>query len=326
MKVGYALLAEQSGPVELVRHAVRGEAAGFDFEAISDAFSPQLESQGHAPNTWPVLGAIAASTTRVDLMTFTTSPVGRYHPAVIAQLAATVGLLCEGRFTLGLGAGDSVSEAQFGLGWPSHAARMEMLGEAMQIIEPLLRGQRVDFAGRHFRVDGAQLWDVPKRYPALGLLVADGATAAFAGRRADAMLATEPDAELVQLFEDGGGLGAPRIGQLAISYDEDAQAALARAHDQFRWHALGPGGAAHAPDPGAVAQATRFIRPDDVASVIPHGPDVEAYVEAVRRFADAGFSHLAIANIAGDRQDEFLDWAQETLLPALRHAGVVDQI
>lgn len=324
MKIGYALLAEQAGPVDLVRHAVRGEAAGFDFEMISDAFAPRLESQGHAPNTWPVLGAIAASTQRVDLMTCTTSVVGRYHPAVIAQLAATVGLLCDGRFTLGLGVGDSVGEAAFGSGWPSQATRMEMLAEAMQIIEGLLRGRRVDFAGRHYRVDGAQLWDVPRRYPAVALLVSDEATAAFAGRRADAMLATAADAALVQQFEDGGGLGADRIGQLAISYDADAGAALERAHDQFRWHALGPEGAAHAPDPAAVAAATRFIRPDDVAALIPHGPDVEPYVEAVRRFADAGFSHLAIASIAGDRQDAFLDWAQATLLPALRAARIID--
>jgi G6PDH family F420-dependent oxidoreductase len=324
VKIGYALLAEQSGPAELVRHAVRGEAAGFDFEMISDAFSPWLAAQGHAPNTWPVLGASAATSRRVELMTFATSPVGRYHPAVVAQLAGTVGLLCEGRFTLGLGLGDSVSDAAFGQGWPSQAARMEMLGEALTIIEGLLRGRRVDFAGRHFRVEGAQLWDVPQPCPAVGLVVSDAASAAFAGRRADAMLATEPDAELVGLFEDGGGLGAPRIGQLAVSYGADAGAALARAHDQFRWRALGPPGAAHAPDPDAVARATRFIRPDDVAEAIPHGPDVGTYVAAVRRFADAGFSHLAIANVAGDRQDEFLDWAQDALLPALREAGAIE--
>src|SRR5579875_1748512 len=100
-RIGYTLMCEQSGPRELVRDAVRAEAIGFDFEVMSDHYFPWLDSQGHAPNAWPTLGAVAQATERVGLMTYVTCPTMRYHPAVIAQKAATLQLLAEGRFTLG---------------------------------------------------------------------------------------------------------------------------------------------------------------------------------------------------------------------------------
>ena len=111
-------MTEQAGPRDLVRHAVGAEEVGFDFEVMSDHFSPWLTSQGHAPYAWSVLGAVAHATSRVGLMTYVTCPTIRYHPAVVAQKAATVQLLAEGRFTLGLGSGESLNEHVVGDGWP----------------------------------------------------------------------------------------------------------------------------------------------------------------------------------------------------------------
>jgi G6PDH family F420-dependent oxidoreductase len=116
-RFGYTLMCEQAGPRELVRDAARAEQAGFDFEVISDHYFPWLDSQGHAPNAWATLGAVAQVTDRVDLMTYVTCPTIRYHPTVVAQQAATVGLLSDGRFTLGLGAGENLNEHVVGRGW-----------------------------------------------------------------------------------------------------------------------------------------------------------------------------------------------------------------
>ena len=102
VKLGYKLMSEEHGPGDLVRNAKRAEQAGFDFAAISDHFFPWLEEQGHAPFAWSVLGALANATDRIGLMTSVTCPIMRYHPAIIAQAAATVGLLSDNRFTLGL--------------------------------------------------------------------------------------------------------------------------------------------------------------------------------------------------------------------------------
>jgi len=113
---GYTLMTEQSGPRELVRYASAAEQAGFDFEVMSDHYSPWLTEQGHAPYAWSVLGAVAQATSRVGLMTYVTCPSMRYHPAVVAQKAATVQLLSEGRFTLGLGSGENLNEHVVGAG------------------------------------------------------------------------------------------------------------------------------------------------------------------------------------------------------------------
>src|SRR5262245_60851512 len=103
IRFGYTLMTEQSGPKDLVRHAISAEQAGFDFEVCSDHFSPWLAAQGHAPNAWVVLGAVAATTRRVELYSYVTCPTIRYHPVVVAQQAATVQIVADGRFTLGLG-------------------------------------------------------------------------------------------------------------------------------------------------------------------------------------------------------------------------------
>jgi G6PDH family F420-dependent oxidoreductase len=118
VRFGYTLMTEQSGPRELVRYAVDAERVGFDFEVSSDHYSPWLTSQGHAPYAWTVLGAVAQATTRVELATYVTCPIQRYHPAVVAQKAATLQVLSGGRFILGLGSGENLNEHVTGEGWP----------------------------------------------------------------------------------------------------------------------------------------------------------------------------------------------------------------
>ena len=129
---------------------------------MSDHFSPWLTEQGHAPYAWSVLGAVAHATSRVGLMTYVTCPSIRYHPAVVAQKSATVQLLAEGRFTLGLGSGESLNEHVVGDGWPGVETRQEMLTEAVEIIRQLHTGELVTFRGDHFDVDSARIWDTAR--------------------------------------------------------------------------------------------------------------------------------------------------------------------
>ncbi|HEV7193406.1 MAG TPA: LLM class F420-dependent oxidoreductase [Jatrophihabitantaceae bacterium] len=318
VKLGYTLMCEQSGPRALIANAVTAEQAGFDFEVISDHYFPWLDSQGHAPNAWPVLGAVAHATDDVELMTYVTCPIMRYHPAVVAQFAATVGLISEGRFTLGLGAGENLNEHVIGQGWPPVNVRHEMLAEAVDIISALFGGDYVNYSGSHFRVDSAKLWDVADQPPRIGLAVSGPQSCALAGQNADVMIAVEPDPSLGERFDAAGGAGKPRVGQVPICFDRDRDTAIARAHDQFRWFGGGWKVNAELPGPAGFAGASQFVTKEDVASAIPCGPDVAAHVDAVRRFADAGFTHVAVVQIGGEHQDDFLDWAKGELLPALR--------
>jgi G6PDH family F420-dependent oxidoreductase len=320
VKIGYTMMTEQAGPRELVGHVVGAEQAGFDFSVTSDHYFPWLRSQGHSPYAWSVLGAAAQATECIPLMTYVTCPSFRYHPAVVAQKAATMQLLAEGRFRLGLGSGENLNEHITGGGWPSADVRHEMLEEAVGIIRSLFDGGHVTYQGRHFRVDSARLWDLASVPPPLGVAVSGEQSCAIAGRHADLVIATEPRPDLLESFDRHGGAGKPRVGQLPVCYDPDRDAAIARAHGEFRWFGSGWKVNAELPHPDSFAAATRFVTEDDVAASIPCGDDIESFVEAVRPFAEAGFTEIALVQVGGDSQPAFLEWSAKDLLPALREA------
>ncbi|WP_405783810.1 LLM class F420-dependent oxidoreductase [Streptomyces sp. NBC_00859] len=318
VSIGYTMMTEQAGPRELVDHVVGAERAGFDFSVTSDHYFPWLESQGHAPYAWSVLGAAAQATTRIPLMTYVTCPTTRYHPAVVAQKAATMQLLSEGRFRLGLGSGENLNEHVVGRGWPAAHVRLEMLEEAVGIIRALFSGENVSHHGDHFDVENAKLWDLPDTPVPIGVAVSGKLSCAIAGRIADLMIATEPKSDLVAGFERDGGAGKPRVGQVPLCFDTDRDTAIARAHDQFRWFAGGWKVNAELPGTEGFAGATQFVTPEDVADAIPCGDDVDSFVEAVRPYVDAGFTEVALVQIGGDQQKPYLEWAERKLLPALR--------
>jgi G6PDH family F420-dependent oxidoreductase len=251
-------------------------------------------------------------------MTYVTCPIIRYHPVIVAQKAATVQTLARGRFRLGLGAGERLNEHVVGEPWPSVGVRHAMLAEAIEIIAPLLAGETVNHEGRHFRADRARLWDPPAQPVPVGLAVSGAASCRLAGERADLMIAVEPEAKLGEMFDAAGGEGKPRVGQLAVCFDRDREAAVQRAHEQFRWFGLGWKVNAELPNPDAFAGATQFVTPAQVGEQIACGADVEEHVEAVRPYIEAGFDEIAFVQIGATQQGEFIDFAERELLPALR--------
>jgi len=319
-RYGYTLMTEQSPPRHLVSYAARAEEAGFDFEVMSDHYFPWLDEQGHSGYAWSMLGAVTQVTSRVDLMTFVTCPILRYHPAVVAQKAATVGALSEGRFTLGVGAGENLNEHVVGRGWPPANVRHEMFAEALEIISSLLDGGYVNFAGRHFRVDSAKLWDLPEERVRIGAAVSGEQSIRTVAPYADHLIAVEPNPDLIDTWareERTSGSGR-RIGQLPVCWGPDKDAAVRTAHEQFRWFAGGWKVNAELPGTAAFDAATQFVTEDDVADNIPCGPDTDAIVAAVRGFEEAGFTDVALIQVGDASQEDFLGYAEAELLPALR--------
>ena len=317
-RYGYTLMTEQSGPKQLVRYAAAAEDAGFDFEVMSDHYFPWLVEQGHAGYAWSMLGAVTQVTERVELMTYVTCPTVRYHPAVVAQKAATVGILSGGRFTLGLGAGENLNEHVVGRGWPPVNVRHDMLAEAIRIIRALFDGGHVNFSGEHFRVDSAKLWDRPDQPVPLGVAVSGDQSVQTFAPLADHMVAVEPDHTLVSAWDAVHQGESRKIGQIPICWDTDRGRAVRTAHEQFRWFGGGWKVNAELPGPAGFAGATQFVRPEDVAGSIPCGPDIDAIVEAVHAFDEAGFTDVALVQIGDARQEDFLRTARDELLPALR--------
>ena len=323
-RFGYTLMTEQSGPKALVRYSIAAERLGFDFEVSSDHYFPWLDAQGHAPHAWTLLGAVAQATERVELMTYVTCPTLRYHPAVVAQKAATLGVLSDGRFQLNVGAGENLNEHVVGERWPAVGERHDMLEEAIEIIRELLAGDRVNYAGDFFQVDSAKLWDLPDEPIQIGAAVSGPDSIQRFSQLVDHLVAVEPDADAIQAWDDARGHALPesrKIGQIPISWDTDEEAAVARAHQQFRWFAGGWKVNADLPTTEAFEAASQFVRPEDVAEQIPCGPDLDAVVEAVSAYWEAGFTDIAIVQVGDERQDEFLSTVAGPLLEKLRAAA-----
>ncbi|MDX6327021.1 MAG: hypothetical protein QOK15_3375 [Nocardioidaceae bacterium] len=325
-KFGYTLMTEQSGPKDLVRFAQRAEEVGFDFEVSSDHYFPWLSAQGHAPYAWTVLGAVAQVTSRVGLMTYVTCPTMRYHPALVAQKSATLQLLADGRFTLGLGSGENLNEHVVGLGWPTIKTRQQMLAEAVEVIRKLHTGDLVDHQGEYFEVDSARIWDLPDDGVPIAVAVSGEASISQLAPVADHLIAVEPNGDALETWNNTEG--APRIGeraraigQIPICWDPDEDAAVQRAHEQFRWFAGGWQVNADLPTTAGFAGATQFVRPEDVAENIPCGPDLDKIVEEVSTFWKEGFTDIALVQVGGDTQDRFLDEAAGPLLEKLRAAA-----
>jgi G6PDH family F420-dependent oxidoreductase len=320
-KFGYTMMCEQSGPKELVADVQAAESAGFDFAVISDHYFPWLDAMGHSPYAWSVLGAVAHTTKRIELMTYVTCPIKRYHPAVVAQKAATVAVMSDGRFTLGLGAGENLNEHVTGRGWPPANTRHLMLREALDIIKSLFSGGYVDYRGKFFEVDSAKLWDLPESPPPIGVAVSGEQSCRLAGEYADVMIAVEPEADLIHRFEAAGGEAKPTVGQIPVCFDKDRKAAVDRAHSLFRWFGGGWKVNSELPGTAAFEAASSSVTKAEVAEAIPCGADVEEFVRAIRAFPDAGFSHVALVQIGGAEQSDFIEWAESQLLPALQGVG-----
>nr|WP_205861387.1 TIGR03557 family F420-dependent LLM class oxidoreductase [Planosporangium flavigriseum] len=311
------MMCEQAGPTQLVNDGIGAERAGFDFAVISDHYYPWLEEQGHSPYAWSVLGAVAYSTSTIKLMSFVTSPIRRYHPAVVAQRAATIGVMSGGRFTLGLGAGENLNEHVVGA-WPHVAQRHDMLVEALDIIRPLLAGETIHHGGEYFEAPEAKLWDLPENGVPIGIAVSGPSSCELAGEFADVMIAVEPRRELCEMFDAAGGTGKPRYGQVAVCYGPDEAQCRKIAYEQFRWFGLSWPVNAELPNPRSFARASDAVREEDVAAGIPCGPNVDKHVAAVRKFLDAGFTHVALVQVGAEGQGQFLEFAERELLPALR--------
>lgn len=296
LRLGYKLMSEEHPPGGLVSNAVAAEAAGFDFAAISDHFLPWLDEQGHSPFAWAVLGAIAQSTERLGLMTAVTCPAPRYHPAVIAQAAATMSLLSRGRFTLGLGSGERLNEHVVGEGWPGIAERHERFAESVDVIQGLLSAEIRNYRGKHIVLDNAKLFDLPDTKPDVIVAAAGPKAIKIAASRADGIIATEAKISLVEQYEEHGGNG-PRYAEVALCFSETEDDGAETVHRLFRWSALGWPVQAELPDPKAFASASQWVRKEDVSRLVSCGPSVEMHAKAIKKYVDAGFDHIIIVQV-----------------------------
>jgi G6PDH family F420-dependent oxidoreductase len=316
MKIGYKLMSEEHGPSRLVENAVRAEELGFDFVGISDHYAPWISEQGHSPFAWTVLGAIAYATERVGLMTGVTCPYRRYHPAIVAQAAATTALLSDGRFTLGLGSGELLNEHVVGDLWPRVAVRHDMLSEAIDIIRLLFEGGEKSYSGRYLELANAELFDLPKKPPKIVVAAGGPEAAVLAAEKADGLVGVEADKKLVKAYRDAGGDG-PIYAECGVCWASSEKKALETLHRYHRWSQLGWSVLSELPRPKSFEEASEGVEPENFAGKTPCGPDPEPYLRAIDEFVEAGFDHIVLSQ-AGPDQAGFFKFFERELSSAIR--------
>jgi coenzyme F420-dependent glucose-6-phosphate dehydrogenase len=313
MEIGYALSSEEHRPLDLVEHARRAEEAGFPYALVSDHFHPWIDRQGESPFVWSLVGAIAASTTTLRLGTGVTCPTIRIHPAIIAQAAATSAALMPGRFFLGVGTGENLNEHILGDRWPSAQERRERLAEALEVMRGLWEGDLWSFEGKYYRVDNARLYTLPEE-PIEVVVAAGGPEAAkLAAEIGDGLVSTAPNAELVEEYERSGG-GSPKYGQLTVCFAESEREARRTAFELWPIAALEGPLNQELPLPSHFEAASAMVTEDDVAERVVCGPDADAHLEGIAKFADAGFDHVYVHQVGPD-QEGFLRFYEREVLP-----------
>ncbi|SDQ08366.1 TIGR03557 family F420-dependent LLM class oxidoreductase [Quadrisphaera sp. DSM 44207] len=305
MQIGYKIATEAFGPAEVVEQAVLAERAGFDFVELSDHYHPWLEEQGHSGFTWSMLGAMAARTERIGLATGVTCPSFRYHPAVIAQAAATVAILAEGRFTLGVGSGERLNEHVTGQEFPGVHRRQERFRESLEIIRLLWQGGYQNYEGKHLSIEDARVFDLPDTLPVIAVAAGGKLAARIAAELGDGLFVTEPRPDLTQAYAAAGGSG-PKYAEVPMAWAPDEDSAVQAVLEKSPWAVLGWKVMSELPNPVNFKAASASVTAEDVKEQFSVGPDLDAHVQQVQSYVDAGYDHLVMQNAGPDPQG-FLD-------------------
>jgi coenzyme F420-dependent glucose-6-phosphate dehydrogenase len=317
--IGYTLSSEEHGPGDLVTYAGLAERAGFDFAAISDHFHPWVNRQGNSPFVWAVLGGVAEATERIRVGTGVTCPTTRIHPAIVAQAAASAAAMMPGRFFLGLGSGENLNEHILGDRWPETDIRQEMLVEAIEVIRLLWKGGLQSHHGKHYTVENARLYTLPEEPSPIIVAAAGPRAVEIAGGIGDGLFGLLPDPEVIAQFEQAGGKGKPKYGQLHVCWAASEDEAKATALEWWPNAAVSGNLNWELPLPSHFEDASDWADEDAIAGSVVCGPDPERHVEGILEFVDAGYDHVYFHQV-GPEQEGFIRFAEAELLPRLEGA------
>jgi probable non-F420 flavinoid oxidoreductase len=317
-RIGFHASHEQFPPSDLLRFVREAERAGFDCAMSSDHFRPWGPAQGHSGFAWSWLGA-ALQATRLPFGVIS-APGYRYHPAILAQAAATLCEMYPGRLWLTLGSGQRLNEDLTGLAWPEKAERNARLKECADIIRALLRGETVSHYGRVTLVEG-RIYSLPATPPLLLGAAVSEATAEFVGGWADGLLTVSGKPEqlrkVVEAFRRGGGEGKPLFMQVGLNWAPTEEQAVAGAYEQWRYNVLGGDVNWELRSPEHFDTATRLVRPEDMKDSVLISADLNRHADWLAEFVELGFEELQLHQV--DRnQSAFIEAFGAKVLPQLR--------
>ncbi|MFB6195590.1 MAG: TIGR03557 family F420-dependent LLM class oxidoreductase [Haloplanus sp.] len=314
MDVGLFAAHEQYAPGRLLDVAARAEAAGFDTVWTSDHFHPWWHTGAHCGAAWPWLGAALERTDGVRIGTGVTPPIGRYHPALVAQTFATLGAMYPGRVHCTLATGEALNEVPLGFEWPSYEERRRRLVDACEIVRTLWDGDTADYDGHYWETNDARLYTLPDERVPLYVAGNGPRTARVAGRYADGFLTlVDIDTyreDLVPAIEAGADEAGrdpddiDRIRQFSLSYAADYDDALDAV--EFWTGSMAVDFDENVSDPREVERRGSAIPRsewDEWGLVTTDPTDVEAVID---RHRAAGFDEIEFLSTSPD-QAQFVD-------------------
>jgi coenzyme F420-dependent glucose-6-phosphate dehydrogenase len=318
MRIGYHASHEQFAPSRLLSLVRQAEDAGFGALLSSDHFCPWSEAQGHSGLAWSWMGAaLQATTLPVGVVT---APGQRYHPAIVAQGAATLAEMYPERFWLAVGSGQLMNEGITGDVWPPKRARNERLLESVEIIRALFAGETVTHHG-HVHVVEARLYSRPDTPPPIVGAAITPETAEWLGSWADGLITISQPADeqrqVVDAFRRGGGEGKPMRLQVQLSYAPDEDDALSQAMDQWRNNVFPSMVLSDLRLPEQFDGAGRTVRPDDVREMVRVSADLGQHIAWVVEDLEMGFDEVYLHHV-GRTQGQFIDVFGDQVLPAFR--------
>lgn len=327
--IGYAAALEKYAPGEAVDLAAYAEQHGFIGTLATDHFQPWLPRQGHASFVWSVLGAVAERTS-TNFGPGMAVPGYRYHPATLAQAAATLAAMYEGRHWLGIGSGEALNEHVTATYWPEAPERINRMFEAVDLIKKLfhasIAGKDTKFFGKYHQMESARLWTMPAVAPPVLVATTGPVTARRAGKVADGLITTggsvDHAARLIERFDQGAREAgkdpaeALKVLHLTVSWAPTYEQALAHAAEQW------PIGAMRFPkgdirSPHVFEQIARQIGPNEFGDRMLISEDPDAHRAHVQQFCDAGFDRIYLHNVGLD-QREWIEVFGRDVLPAIR--------
>lgn len=316
-KFGYHCSHEQFKPSALLEYVQAAQQAGFSAALSSDHFYPWSERQGQSGFAWSWLGAAMQATS----LSFgvVCAPGQRYHPAIIAQAAATLAEMFPTRFWVALGSGQALNEHITGEHWPAKAERNDRLKECVEVIRALWAGETVTHHGL-VRVQEAKLYTRPEISPRIIGAAITPKTAEWVGGWADGLITISAPYEklrkVVEAFQRGGGEGKPMFLKVQLSYAQDEAQARQGAYDQWRNNIFENVMLAELQIPAQFDEAAEFVKPEDLNNSVRISADPEQHIEWLQKDVELGFSEIILHNV-NRQQQGFIEVFGERVLPAL---------
>ena len=323
MKFAWLCSHESYQPETLVDQAVLAEDVGFDVVLGSDHFHPWVDDTSAAGFVWSWLGAVAVRTDHVELATSVTCPLFHYHPALIAQAAATVDRLSGGRFILGVGTGENINEGPMGFQFPGYAERIARMQEALEILHRLFAGEKVDFSGEYYVADRAKLYSPPVRPVPIWMAAGGPKSATFAGSYADGLITSvKVPAETRERVIGPFHAGAEEAGKERGPIMATRWCVLAATEDEA-WEALGSMRGLRAPgrldvvDPAVLRERADAMDREEILGKYTIVGSIDELYDMYRPLVEMGADYVAI-QIASTDPDRTLAAVGSELLPELR--------